>query len=49
MPMQLRIFAEAVYGAGSMGQDGTFMRKPMMQMEQGGPNGGGLMSMLSVA
>lgn len=49
MPMQLRMFAEAVYGVGSMGQDGTFVRKQLMQMEQGGPNGGGLMSMLNLA
>lgn len=48
MPMQLRMLAEAVYGVGLMGQDGTFMRKQMMQMEKGGPPGGQFMSMLGV-
>lgn len=47
-PMQLRMFAEAVYGVGSMGQDGTSMRKMLAQMEQGGPQGG-MMSMLNLA
>jgi hypothetical protein len=48
MPMQLRMFAEAVYGAGLMGQDGTFMRKQMMQMENGGPAGSQFMSMMGM-
>jgi splicing suppressor protein 51 len=48
MPMQLRMLAEAVYGVGSMGQDGTFMRKSMMKMEQGGSEGGQFMSMLNL-
>jgi len=48
-PMQLRMLAEAVYGVGSMGQDGSFMRKQMMQMEQGGAGDGGIMSMLNMA
>jgi splicing suppressor protein 51 len=47
-PMQVRMLAEAVYGAGSMGQDGTMMRRQLMQMEQGGPSGSGFMSMLNV-
>ncbi|AEO69034.1 uncharacterized protein THITE_2119025 [Thermothielavioides terrestris NRRL 8126] len=38
-PMQLRMFAEAVYGRGPGGQDGTFMRKAMMAMEQGTAGG----------
>lgn len=32
-PMQLRMFAGMVYGRGIMGQDGTTMRRMMMQME----------------
>lgn len=36
MPMQLRMLAECVYGTGPMGQDGSHMRKMMMQMENGG-------------
>lgn len=48
MPMQLRMLAEAVYGVGTMGQDGTFMRKQMMMMEQGGPGNGQVMSMLGL-
>lgn len=34
-PMQLRMFAEAVYRRGPGGQDGTGMRKAMVAMEQG--------------
>ncbi|KAK3305123.1 uncharacterized protein B0T15DRAFT_567174 [Chaetomium strumarium] len=34
-PMQLRMFAEAVYGRGPGGQDGTLMRQMMVAMEQG--------------
>ncbi|KAL2168561.1 hypothetical protein VTG60DRAFT_7166 [Thermothelomyces hinnuleus] len=34
-PMQLRMFAEAVYGPGPGGHDGTDMRKMMAAMEQG--------------
>lgn len=34
-PMQLRMFAEAVYRRGPGGQDGTAMRKAMVAMEQG--------------
>ncbi|KAH7086411.1 hypothetical protein FB567DRAFT_444522 [Paraphoma chrysanthemicola] len=48
MPMQLRMFAEAVSGAGLMGQDGTSMRRQLMQMESGGPSSGQFMSMLGV-
>jgi splicing suppressor protein 51 len=36
MPMQLRMLAEMVYGSGTMGQDGSGMRKMMMQAEGGG-------------
>jgi splicing suppressor protein 51 len=36
MPMQLCMLAEMVYGSGPMGQDGTGMRKMMMQVEGGG-------------
>jgi splicing suppressor protein 51 len=39
MPMQVRMLAEAVYGAGSMGQDGSGMREMMVQMESGGLDG----------
>lgn len=46
MPMQLRMFAEAVYGRGSMGQDGTFMRRQMAAMENGA---GGFMSMMDMS
>lgn len=48
-PMQLRMLAEVVYGAGSMGQSGAGMRKMMCQMEQGGPGNGLHMSMMSVS
>ena len=36
MPMQVRMLAEAVYGVGSMGQNGAMARKHMAQMERGG-------------
>jgi len=36
MPMQLRMLAETVYGTGTMGQDGSDVRKLMVQMESGG-------------
>ncbi|KAH7394349.1 hypothetical protein BKA66DRAFT_557395 [Pyrenochaeta sp. MPI-SDFR-AT-0127] len=39
-PMQVRMFAEAVYGVGSMGQSGEGMRKLMSDMEQGGSENG---------
>ena len=48
-PMQLRMLAEAVYGAGSMGQDGSMMRKMMSQMESGRPGDGNIMSMMNVS
>jgi splicing suppressor protein 51 len=48
MPMQLRMLAEAVYGRGLMGQDGTMMRKQMVMMENGGPGDGMMSSMLSL-
>jgi mitochondrial splicing suppressor protein 51 len=35
-PMQLRMFAQAVYGDGPGAQDGTAMRRLMMTMEGGG-------------
>ncbi|PHH63855.1 hypothetical protein CDD81_5412 [Ophiocordyceps australis] len=38
-PMQLRMFAESVYGRGPGGSDGTHMRQMMMAMEQGKLNG----------
>ncbi|CAO2657805.1 Nn.00g070650.m01.CDS01 [Neocucurbitaria sp. VM-36] len=49
MPMQVRMLAEAVYGVGTMGQDGSGMRKVMMQMEKGGPGNGQHMSMMNLA
>ncbi|KAF1914403.1 hypothetical protein BDU57DRAFT_519376 [Ampelomyces quisqualis] len=48
MPMQVRMLAEAIYGVGSMGQDGTFMRRNMMEMEQGGPGNGFISTMLNL-
>jgi splicing suppressor protein 51 len=47
-PMQLRMLAEAVYGRGSMGQDGTMMRRMLRQMENGGPGNGQHMSLLNM-
>jgi splicing suppressor protein 51 len=47
-PMQLRMLAEAVYGRGSMGQDGTMMRQMLRQMENGGPGNGQHMSLLNM-
>jgi hypothetical protein len=47
-PTQLIMVAEAVYGAGSMGQDGSAMRKMLSSMESGGPGGGNVMSMMDV-
>ncbi|EOA91456.1 hypothetical protein ACJQWK_04258 [Exserohilum turcicum] len=35
-PMQLRMLAEAIIGAGLMGQDGTIMRRMLCQQESGG-------------
>jgi splicing suppressor protein 51 len=49
MPMQVRMLAEAVYGVGSMGQNGVGMRKMMAQMESGGPGGGMHMSSMRLA
>ncbi|KAL5119787.1 hypothetical protein ACEQ8H_002393 [Pleosporales sp. CAS-2024a] len=45
-PMQLRMLAEAVYGVGSMGQNGSRMRKQMALMESGGPGSDDFVSML---
>ncbi|KAJ6782769.1 hypothetical protein PWT90_06017 [Aphanocladium album] len=39
-PMQLRMFAEAVYGRAVGGSSGAAMRGMMMAMEQGGGGGG---------
>ncbi|KPM41699.1 hypothetical protein AK830_g4846 [Neonectria ditissima] len=39
-PMQLRFFAEAVFGEGPGGADGTAMRAMMVMMEQGGGGSG---------
>jgi splicing suppressor protein 51 len=49
MPMQVRMLAEAVYGVGSMGQNGAGIRKMMAQMESGGPGGGMHMSSMRLA
>lgn len=35
MPMQLRMLGEMVYNRGPGGQDGTFMRKKLVEMESG--------------
>ena len=48
-PMQLRMLAEAVYGVGSMGQNGAGMRKMMRSMESGGPGNGNVMSMMDIS
>lgn len=47
-PMQLRMFAEAVYGSAPGGTSGTAMRQMMMSMEQG-TAGGRLTSHLDVS
>lgn len=47
-PMQVRMLAEAVYGAGSMGQSGAAMRMAMVAMENRGPGGGQVMSMMNI-
>jgi len=45
-PMQLRMLAEFMYGAGSMGQSGAGMRQVLRSMEGGGTGlGGNVMSM----
>lgn len=49
MPMQLRMLAEVVYGQGSMGQDGSMMRKMQSQMENGGPGNGMVSSMMDIS
>jgi splicing suppressor protein 51 len=48
-PMQLRMLAEAVYGVGSMGQNGAGMRGLLRQMESGGPGNGMITSMMDVS
>jgi splicing suppressor protein 51 len=47
-PMQLRMVAETIYGKGSMGQDGTGMRRMMRSTESGGLGNGQHMSMLDI-
>jgi splicing suppressor protein 51 len=49
MPMQLRMLAEAVYGLGTMGQDGSGVRRMMAEMESGGAGEGQHMSMFNLA
>ncbi|KAJ4366120.1 hypothetical protein N0V83_007755 [Neocucurbitaria cava] len=49
MPMQVRMLAEAVYGVGTMGQDGSGARRMMMRMENGGSGNDQIMSMLNLA
>ncbi|OJD31510.1 mynd domain [Diplodia corticola] len=41
MPMQLRMFAEAVYGSGPGGQSGKMMMEMMASTEEGGERSGG--------
>lgn len=48
-PMQLRMFAEAVYGTAPGGTSGGAMRQMMMMMEQGGAAGGMQASHLCMA
>ncbi|CAA9966956.1 zf-MYND domain containing protein [Pyrenophora teres f. maculata] len=47
-PMQLRMLAEVVYGAGSLGQNGASMRAMLRSMESGGPGGGMHASMINI-
>lgn len=42
MPMQLRMFAEVVYGSGPGGQDGKVMMEMMARSEGGGGGGVGM-------
>ncbi|KAL5398906.1 hypothetical protein PMIN03_012734 [Paraphaeosphaeria minitans] len=49
MPMQLRMLAEMVYGTGTMGQDGSEVRKLMVRMESGGSENGQYMSMIDAS
>jgi splicing suppressor protein 51 len=49
MSMQLRMLAEAVYGSGTMGQDGSGVRRMMAEMESGGAGEGQHMSMFNLA
>ncbi|KAF2621324.1 hypothetical protein BU25DRAFT_354671 [Macroventuria anomochaeta] len=49
MPMQLRMLAEVVYGTGTMGQDGSGMRKLMMQVENDGSGKGQAMSHIDIS
>ncbi|KAF2703283.1 hypothetical protein K504DRAFT_463662 [Pleomassaria siparia CBS 279.74] len=49
MPLQLRLLAEAIYGVGTMGQNGSQMRKMMRQMEGGGLPNGQIMSMFDIS
>ncbi|RII14164.1 hypothetical protein CUC08_Gglean004306 [Alternaria sp. MG1] len=47
--MQLMMLAEAVYGIGSMGQNGEEMRKMIRSMESGSSGNGSFMSMLDIS
>ncbi|KAH8726913.1 hypothetical protein GQ44DRAFT_738659 [Phaeosphaeriaceae sp. PMI808] len=49
MPMQLRMLAEMVYGTGTMGQNGSGVRKLMAGMESGGSENSQHMSMFDVS
>ncbi|USP79097.1 uncharacterized protein yc1106_06371 [Curvularia clavata] len=40
VPVQLRMLADAIVGMGTMGRDGTAMRKMMCEVESGGPEEG---------
>ena len=48
MPMQLRMLAEVVYDTGTMGQDGSGVRKLMMQMENDDSGKGQFMSHINI-
>jgi splicing suppressor protein 51 len=48
LPMQVRMLAEMIIGIGTMGQDGSDVRKMMMQVESGGLSNGGHMSTLDI-
>ncbi|KAF1363370.1 hypothetical protein EJ07DRAFT_163236 [Lizonia empirigonia] len=49
MPMQLRMLAEVVYGTGTMGHDGSDVRKLMMQLESSALRNGGSMKMFDAS
>jgi hypothetical protein len=49
VPMQLRMLAKAVYGVGSIGQNGAGMHKVIRQMKSGGPRNGNVLGMMDIS